>query len=216
MMLTPMVIAATTACNIPNRTAAVVIPATPATPKDVRAPVEALVSVTIGADGSVVAARVVHSSGIADVDAAALQAARDSKYAPKIYSCEPMQATYLLKSTFDPAAATPSASASPTPLTIVVGAPPCNVPVTIVHAATPAYPASAKDLGIGRVVVLVAVTVDADGKLIEAHIQQSSLNMALDQAALLAARKSTYAPMIVNCKKTTGVTIFRAVLDPAR
>jgi TonB family protein len=110
MILAPMLVAAATTCNIPNRDALVAYAATPATPKDVRAPVAVLVSVTVGADGSVVAARVVRSSKIADADAAALKAARDSKYLPKEVACEPMQATYLLTSVFQPASPAPSPS----------------------------------------------------------------------------------------------------------
>ena len=101
---------------------------------------------------------------------------------------------------------------------VIADAPTCNTPNTqaaVVNAVTPDYPDSAKDLGLGRIVILVAVTLDGNGNVVEAHIQQSSYNMALDQAALRAARFSTYSPMVVNCQATTGALIFRAVMDPA-
>ena len=61
--------------------------------------------------------------------------------------------------------------------------------------------------------VLVLVTVNADGSLVDARIQQSSHNAALDQAALRAARDSDYAPKIVNCQAATGTYILRADMD---
>ncbi len=38
--------------------------------------------------------------------------------------------------------------------------------------------------------------------------------MAIDQAALRAARQSTYSPKLVNCSPTTGDYIFRADFQP--
>lgn len=101
---------------------------------------------------------------------------------------------------------------------VIADSPTCaiaNAEVTVTQAATPGYPDSAKDLGLGRMTVLVLVTVNADGSLVDARIQQSSHNAALDQAALRAARDSDYAPKIVNCQAATGTYILRADMDPA-
>jgi len=101
---------------------------------------------------------------------------------------------------------------------VLADAPTCAMPnaaATVVHAAAADYPASARDLGIGPVTILVAVTIDANGKLVDAHILRSSNNMALDQTALRAARNSSYSPTIVNCQATTGSYIFRVAMDPA-
>jgi outer membrane biosynthesis protein TonB len=38
--------------------------------------------------------------------------------------------------------------------------------------------------------------------------------MAIDQAALRAARQSQYSPKIVNCQPTTGSYIFNAQFNP--
>jgi len=47
--------------------------------------------------------------------------------------------------------------------------------------------------------VLVQVTINAQGRLLDAKIYQSSNNAAIDQSALRAARQTTYAPRIANC-----------------
>lgn len=110
-----------------------------------------------------------------------------------------------------PATAGPPAS-PPTP-------PPakCATPyqeATVVNPVSPEYPESAKAMGLGAVTVLVRVTVGASGALQAASIDQSSQNSAIDRAALVAARQSTYQPKIVNCTKVADDYIFRATFDP--
>lgn len=56
----------------------------------------------------------------------------------------------------------------------------------------------------GKVTVLLHVTIDPSGSLREARIYQSSNNMAIDQAAVAAARKSSYVPKIVGCQPVVG------------
>jgi TonB family protein len=58
------------------------------------------------------------------------------------------------------------------------------------------------------------VTIGPTGNLVDAKISQSAGNMALDQAALAAARQSTYAPKIVDCQPTTGSYYFKVTFDP--
>jgi TonB family protein len=102
-----------------------------------------------------------------------------------------------------------------TPMTIADT--PCNVPdkdVTVAQAATPAYPDSAKDLGLGPVTVYVQVTVNPDGSVDHAVIMQSSNNMAIDQAALRAARASSYSPKIVGCSASTGSIVIPINMVP--
>jgi TonB family protein len=79
---------------------------------------------------------------------------------------------------------------------------------------SPDYPDSARDLGLGPVTVLVVVTIGPTGSLVDAKIQQSSNNGAIDQAAIRAAKQSQYAPKLVNCAPTTGSYIFRAEFNP--
>jgi protein TonB len=78
----------------------------------------------------------------------------------------------------------------------------------------PAYPESAKDLGLGAVTVIVQVTIGASGSLEEASVVQSSGNMAIDQSALRAARQSTYTPQLKDCSPTTGTYTFHAEFSP--
>jgi TonB family protein len=85
---------------------------------------------------------------------------------------------------------------------VIADAPACNTSdhgVELVQGATPTYPDSARDLGIGHVTIVVQVSVNPDGSVAKAQIYKSSSNAALDQAALRAAKASTYSPMIVNC-----------------
>jgi protein TonB len=112
------------------------------------------------------------------------------------------------------------ASAAPAPVTTAppgTPKPACKTPyqdATVVNQAQPEYPDAARDLGLGEVQVAVTVTIGPDGNLIDAKVSQSAGNMSLDQAALAAARQSTYAPKIVNCQPTTGSYYFKVTFDP--
>jgi protein TonB len=95
--------------------------------------------------------------------------------------------------------------------------PACKTPfqdATVVQQAQPEYPDSAREQGLGEVQVAVRVTIGPSGSLVNATISQSAGNMALDQAALAAARQSTYAPKIVNCQPEQGDYLFRVTFDP--
>lgn len=92
-------------------------------------------------------------------------------------------------------------------------APLCSNPnqdASVTDPVAPEYPDSARDMGYGSVSVLVQVTLDARGSLVDAKIAQSSGNGAFDRSALRAARESTYAPRIANCQPAAGTYIFRA------
>lgn len=106
------------------------------------------------------------------------------------------------------ALAVASAPPSPTPT------PPCYRDVTVVTSSPADYPGTAKILGTEPVEVLVRVVVEADGTVSSASIYKSSTDMAMDQAALRAARKSTYAPKMIACKAVPGVYFFNATFQP--
>jgi protein TonB len=89
-----------------------------------------------------------------------------------------------------------------------------NVEATVTNPVQPDYPESAKDLGLGAVTVEVEVTVGPSGNLIGVKVYKSSSNMAIDQAALRAARESSYSPKLVDCSPTTGDYLFRADFQP--
>ncbi|MGA7746242.1 MAG: TonB family protein [Candidatus Aquilonibacter sp.] len=93
-------------------------------------------------------------------------------------------------------------------------APTCSKPFQeayITVGTSPTYPASAPQI---PVTVLVQVTIGPTGKLIAAHIYQSSNNARMDMTALRAARDYKYAPKIVNCVPTIGSYIYRAEFIP--
>ncbi len=95
--------------------------------------------------------------------------------------------------------------------------PACKTPyqdATAVQAVTPDYPDQAREEGLGEVQVTVIVTIAPSGSLENAAIGQGSGNMSIDQAALSAARQSTYAPKIVNCQPVEGTYNFKVTFDP--
>ncbi len=89
-----------------------------------------------------------------------------------------------------------------------------NQEATATQVMSPEYPQSALDLGLGPVAVLVQVTIGPTGNLVDASVYKSSGNMAIDRAAVRAARQSQYAPKLVNCQPTTGTYIFHADFTP--
>ena len=113
-----------------------------------------------------------------------------------------------------PAAATPGPPAStPTPK------PQCAVPTkdaTMVNGVAPEYPEVAKEQNLGPVVVLVKITLSASASVQDASILQSSGNSAIDRAAIVAARQSSYSAAVENCQPVAGTYSFRASFDPSQ
>ncbi|MBV9149053.1 MAG: energy transducer TonB [Candidatus Eremiobacteraeota bacterium] len=87
---------------------------------------------------------------------------------------------------------------------------------TMTNGVSPEYPESAKEQGLGPVTVIVKITLSPGASVESATVLQSSGNMAIDQAAMLAARQSSYAPKLVNCAPAEGTYSFRANFDPAQ
>lgn len=118
-----------------------------------------------------------------------------------------------------PAGTVASAAPAPPAPTAPPGTPKpaCKTPyqdATATNPVTPDYPDSAREMGLGEVQVTVQVTIGPSGNLVDAKIAQSGNNMAIDQAALSAARQSTYAPKIVNCQPVVGTYLFKVTFDP--
>ncbi|HXW50812.1 MAG TPA: energy transducer TonB [Candidatus Acidoferrales bacterium] len=113
-----------------------------------------------------------------------------------------------------PAGATQTtATSAPTPQTVAaaqvpdadatpVYAPDVVVDARFTHQVPPDYPAIAKDQGVQGTAVVFA-TIGPDGKVLSAHIDQSSGNKMLDDAALEAARESGFEPPIIDGKPAT-------------
>lgn len=55
----------------------------------------------------------------------------------------------------------------------------------------------------------VQVSLDDRGRVTDAHIYASTGTMSLDRAAVDAARRSTYAPQIVDCQPAGGTYLFK-------
>jgi TonB family protein len=94
------------------------------------------------------------------------------------------------------AAAAPDADATP------VYAPDVVVDARFTHQVQPDYPAIAKAQGVTGTAVVLA-TIGPDGKVVSAHIDQSTGNTMLDNAALDAAKESGFQPPIINGKPAT-------------
>ncbi len=90
--------------------------------------------------------------------------------------------------------------------------PACAVPnkdASTTRAVEPDYPDMARQQGaVGT--VQVKVSLSATGSVLSTSVYKSSGNSSLDQAALSAARASSYAPETENCVPIAGNYIFRA------
>ncbi len=82
-------------------------------------------------------------------------------------------------------------------------------PARVVKAVEPDYPLIARQEGLTGV-AYVAVILDERGAVQESFIYRSSGARSLDEASLVAARRSQYAPEIKNCVPVAGLYIFRA------
>jgi TonB family protein len=89
-------------CAKPNVDALVLTPAEPQTPHGLKADASAIVSVTIAPNGSVTHANVWKTSGNAQIDRSVLEAARHSKYSPKLVDCKAVTGNYLFRADFAP------------------------------------------------------------------------------------------------------------------
>ena len=96
----PSLMAAT--CNKPDVDATVTSAAEPKLPHGTNLKGTAIISVTIAPSGNVVRTSVWKSSGNVQIDRAVLDAARESKYSPKLVNCEPVEGTYLFRADFSP------------------------------------------------------------------------------------------------------------------
>ena len=87
----------------------------------------------------------------------------------------------------------------------------CYHGVTVINAAMPNIPKSAYRAGA---TANALVTVGADGRPVGAKIARSSGSKAIDDAAVVAAMKSTYSPEVLDCKAKTGTYLFQVETPP--
>lgn len=66
------------------------------------------------------------------------------------------------------------------------------------------------DIGPGPdLFAIVAVAVAPNGSVEKAKIYRSSGNLLFDQASVIAARRSTYKPKVVDCNPVEGIVYFK-------
>jgi protein TonB len=110
-----------------------------------------------------------------------------------------------------PAQAPPGTPAPPTPTPKPACAQP-HLDASAIHSVEPEYPEMAKEQGaVG--VTQVEVSLTETGAVADAKVYKSSGNKLLDQAAIAAARQSTFSPEVDNCVKVAGDYLFRAQFD---
>lgn len=108
-------------------------------------------------------------------------------------------------------AATPAPPPPPTPTPKPACAQP-HVDATTTNPVVPDTPEMAKQQGATGT-VQVRVSLSPTGSVVSASVYKSSGSSLLDQAAVQAAKASSYAPEIDNCEKVAGDYIFRAEFE---
>ena len=68
-------------------------------------------------------------------------------------------------------------------------------------------------MGIRTARVVVVVNVNPDGSVKSEYIQTSAGISAIDYAALVAARQSTYSPKTVDCRPVLGTYLFEVTVS---
>jgi TonB family protein len=89
-------------------------------------------------------------------------------------------------------------------LAFLIAAASCSRDPAVLKLADPNVPKSYYQQLEGTRVASVAVTLDASGKVTDAHIYQSTGDATLDNAAVDAAKRSTYAAGQTDCKPSGG------------
>ncbi|HEY2475310.1 MAG TPA: energy transducer TonB [Candidatus Cybelea sp.] len=89
-------------CLKPNTDAFVTKAVKPELPHGMTASGSASVEVIIGPDGHVMSTTLIKSTGNSTIDHAAVQAARNSSYSPKIVNCKPVQGKFVFHTDFRP------------------------------------------------------------------------------------------------------------------
>jgi TonB family protein len=85
---------------------------------------------------------------------------------------------------------------------------------TVISATEPVFPLGTMNMLNGPVTVLAMVTVAVDGSPKAESIIKSSGFKTVDDAALRAARASTYKPKMFNCEPVQGTYLFRIDYRP--
>jgi len=87
----------------------------------------------------------------------------------------------------------------------------CNHDIKVTNPVAPDIPRGVSKTDLQAT---AAVTVAADGRVIDVKIAKSSGNAAVDKATVEAARDSTYSPAVVNCKNEKSTYAFHVDFHP--
>lgn len=186
MLPTLALLLATTACD---RDPVALNTAQPVLPKTFHAAGgnrSATVAVTLDASGRVTAASIYKTSGNSLMDAAALDAAKRSTFAPGESDCKPVGGTFAMDFSFEGYGLPQTASECPRDARVIA----------VVIPGSPDY-----SPGLGEVRVVISVTIGPDGNVLDARVAESSGNLYLDRAAVDAARNSKYSPKLVAVRR---------------
>ncbi len=85
---------------------------------------------------------------------------------------------------------------------------------TVLNQARPQYPQSARGLSTGTRTVDVTVAITADGTLADAWVSGPSGVAAFDDAALSAAKGSTYKNAVAYCQNVPSTYLFKVTFKP--
>ncbi len=154
---------------------------------------QAVVAVTVDDQGQVVDAQIVRSAAEPFMNSGAVDAAKNSAYAPGATSCKPVGGTLNVTIVFQP------------------GDYSCDREADVTHQAPAQVPPSAfagQPLGTEKTASVV-VRVGTDGKLLSATLAQSTGNAVMDAAAVRAAQQSTYIPKMVHCHAVAAEALFK-------
>ncbi|HET9392672.1 MAG TPA: TonB family protein [Candidatus Rubrimentiphilum sp.] len=83
-----------------------------------------------------------------------------------------------------------------------------NVDAKTIVAISPDAPASAYG-GATDVTAMIKVDLDASGRILGVSVYRSAGSLELDQAAMQAARQSTYSPEVRDCQAVPGSYLFK-------
>ena len=97
--------------------------------------------------------------------------------------------------------------------TTVVASTACSKPARIVRPTPPNFPNGAHGI-THKLTTLVDVHLSSSGRVLGVTIFKSSGRADLDRATLAAARESTYAPGLLDCKPAAGTYRFIATFQP--
>jgi protein TonB len=100
-----------------------------------------------------------------------------------------------------------SSAAAPSP------APACSNPFEPAYTIAAVVPEAPEDAAGIKATAQVQVTLDDRGRVTDTRIFSSTGTMSLDRAAVDAARRTTYAPSIVDCQPTGGTYLFKVDFD---